>query len=67
LLDVNLDLFLDKLTQKLDAMIIRHFKVKKNISGSKSWDNNMTTITGIIALVLLVYLFISLFKPEWFG
>ncbi|NTW08273.1 MAG: K(+)-transporting ATPase subunit F [Anaerolineaceae bacterium] len=57
---------MDKLIQKLDEMIIRHFTVKK-ISGSKSWDNNMTTITGIIALVLLVYLFVSLFKPEWFG
>ncbi len=29
--------------------------------------NGILIVVGIIALVLLVYLFISLIKPEWFG
>jgi K+-transporting ATPase KdpF subunit len=29
--------------------------------------NFSTIVTGVIALVLLIYLFISLIKPEWFG
>jgi K+-transporting ATPase KdpF subunit len=29
--------------------------------------NFFTIVTGVIALVLLIYLFISLIKPEWFG
>jgi len=29
--------------------------------------NGFAVVTGVIALVLLVYLFISLIKPEWFG
>jgi K+-transporting ATPase KdpF subunit len=29
--------------------------------------NGFTIVTGVIALVLLIYLFISLIKPEWFG
>jgi K+-transporting ATPase KdpF subunit len=29
--------------------------------------NGFLILTGVIALCLLVYLFISLIKPEWFG
>jgi K+-transporting ATPase KdpF subunit len=29
--------------------------------------NGFIILTGIIALGLLVYLFVSLIKPEWFG
>jgi K+-transporting ATPase KdpF subunit len=29
--------------------------------------NGLLIVSGFIALVLLVYLFISLIKPEWFG
>lgn len=29
--------------------------------------NALIILAGVIALVLLVYLFISLIKPEWFG
>jgi K+-transporting ATPase KdpF subunit len=29
--------------------------------------NGLLIVVGIIALGLLVYLFISLIKPEWFG
>lgn len=29
--------------------------------------NGFLIIVGIIALALLVYLFVSLIKPEWFG
>jgi K+-transporting ATPase KdpF subunit len=29
--------------------------------------NELLIVIGIIALGLLVYLFISLIKPEWFG
>jgi K+-transporting ATPase KdpF subunit len=29
--------------------------------------NGFTILTGVIALALLIYLFISLIKPEWFG
>jgi K+-transporting ATPase KdpF subunit len=29
--------------------------------------NGFMVLTGVIALALLVYLFISLIKPEWFG
>ena len=29
--------------------------------------NVLYTITGIIALVLFVYLVLALLKPEWFG
>ena len=29
--------------------------------------NPMIILAGVIALVLLIYLFISLIKPEWFG
>lgn len=27
----------------------------------------LTVLSGIIALGLLIYLFVSLIKPEWFG
>jgi K+-transporting ATPase KdpF subunit len=29
--------------------------------------NWFMVLTGVIALALLVYLFVSLIKPEWFG
>lgn len=29
--------------------------------------NVLTVLAGLVALVLLIYLFISLIKPEWFG
>jgi K+-transporting ATPase KdpF subunit len=29
--------------------------------------NALIIFTGVIALILLIYLFISLIKPEWFG
>ena len=29
--------------------------------------NGFIILTGVIALGLLIYLFISLIKPEWFG
>ncbi len=29
--------------------------------------NGFVIVAGIVALLLLVYLFISLIKPEWFG
>jgi K+-transporting ATPase KdpF subunit len=29
--------------------------------------NGLYVITGIIALILLVYLILALLKPEWFG
>mgnify|MGYP000955487522 CR=1 FL=1 len=29
--------------------------------------NGFAIVAGIVALLLLVYLFISLIKPEWFG
>ena len=29
--------------------------------------NILTIIAGVIAIGLLIYLFISLIKPEWFG
>lgn len=29
--------------------------------------NTLIILAGVIALALLVYLFISLIKPEWFG
>jgi K+-transporting ATPase KdpF subunit len=29
--------------------------------------NALIILAGVIALALLVYLFISLIKPEWFG
>ena len=29
--------------------------------------NGLSVVVGIVALCLLVYLFISLLKPEWFG
>ena len=29
--------------------------------------NGLLILVGIVALGLLVYLFISLIKPEWFG
>jgi len=29
--------------------------------------NELLIVIGIIALGLLVYLFVSLIKPEWFG
>ena len=29
--------------------------------------NGLSVAVGIVALCLLIYLFISLLKPEWFG
>lgn len=29
--------------------------------------NGLYVITGIIALIILVYLILALLKPEWFG
>ncbi len=29
--------------------------------------NALYIVTGVIALALLVYLFLALLKPEWFG
>jgi K+-transporting ATPase KdpF subunit len=29
--------------------------------------NALIILAGVIALALLVYLFVSLIKPEWFG
>ncbi len=29
--------------------------------------NGLLIVVGIVALGLLIYLFISLIKPEWFG
>ncbi len=29
--------------------------------------NGMYLLTGLLSVCLLVYLFISLIKPEWFG
>jgi K+-transporting ATPase KdpF subunit len=29
--------------------------------------NAIVILAGVIALALLVYLFVSLIKPEWFG
>jgi K+-transporting ATPase KdpF subunit len=30
-------------------------------------DNALYTLSGIVALALLMYLLIALLKPEWFG
>lgn len=29
--------------------------------------NTLILLAGVVALLLLIYLFISLVKPEWFG
>jgi len=29
--------------------------------------NTLILLAGVVALLLLIYLFISLIKPEWFG
>jgi len=29
--------------------------------------NALTFLAGVIAVVLLIYLFVALLKPEWFG
>ncbi len=29
--------------------------------------NGILLVVGVVAVILLIYLFISLIKPEWFG